>query len=426
MRITHAKQLLVACLLVAVPGMVFAQDNDKPAKAPNPSEWNQWRGAERTGFDTSKKWPKKIDSNNFKRVWRMEMGPSYSGPVIQGDIVFTTETKDKKFEVVTALNRKTVKRVCAQKWEGSRTVPFFAKSNGSWIRPTPAVSGNRIFVGGMRDLLVCLDSRTGEELWRIDFPKKYGTKNPDFGFVSSPLVHDGHVFVQAGGSFCKIKVEDGKVVWRSLNDGGGMYGSAFSSPYLTELNGKQQMLVQTRDKLTGVDLGSGQVLWSQKVPSFRGMNILTPTVFENSVFTSTYQNSSYMYSIGKTNDGMASRLKWQNPLRGYMSSPIIIDGHAYIHLQNRCLACIDLKTGKEKWKSKRFGKYMSLVAQGTRILALDEKGKLVLFNANPESFELVSTIKVSDEETWAHLAIHNNEVYIRELNAISKFEWSDN
>ena len=91
MRITHAKQLLVACLLAALPGMVFAQDNEKPAKAPNPSEWNQWRGAERTGFDTSKKWPKKIDSNNFKRVWRMEMGPSYSGPVIQGDIVFTMD-----------------------------------------------------------------------------------------------------------------------------------------------------------------------------------------------------------------------------------------------------------------------------------------------------------------------------------------------
>ena len=31
--------------------------------------------------------------------------------------------------------------------------------------------------------------------------------------------------------------------------------------------------------LAGVDPESGDVLWSQEVPAYRGMNILTPTVY---------------------------------------------------------------------------------------------------------------------------------------------------
>ena len=79
-------------------------------------------------------------------------------------------------------------------------VPFFAARNGSWIRSTPAVANGKVFVGGMRDHFLCLDAKTGEMVWEIDFPKKYGTALPDFGFASSPMTDDKHVYVQAGAS----------------------------------------------------------------------------------------------------------------------------------------------------------------------------------------------------------------------------------
>ena len=77
--------------------------------------------------------------------------------------MFTTETKDKKFEVVTAFDRKTGKELWRAQWEGAMTVPFFAKANGDWIRATPACDGESLFVAGMRDVLVCLDAQTGKE-----------------------------------------------------------------------------------------------------------------------------------------------------------------------------------------------------------------------------------------------------------------------
>ncbi|MFM2444024.1 MAG: outer membrane protein assembly factor BamB precursor, partial [Pseudomonadota bacterium] len=75
------------------------------------SSWPQWRGPNRDGHFTGPVWPEKLNTNHLKRIWRVDFGPSYSGPIVAGDRVFTTESKDKKFEVVTAFDRQTGKQL---------------------------------------------------------------------------------------------------------------------------------------------------------------------------------------------------------------------------------------------------------------------------------------------------------------------------
>jgi hypothetical protein len=72
---------------------------------------------------------------------------------------------------------------------------------------------------------------------------------------------------------------------------------------------------------------------------------------------------------------------------------------------------------------KTFGKYWSMAARGDRILALDQKGILYLIKANPEKLELLDQRKVSDQETWAHLAVRGNEIFVRELGAVAAYRW---
>ncbi|MCC7420764.1 MAG: PQQ-binding-like beta-propeller repeat protein, partial [Planctomycetaceae bacterium] len=164
------------------------------------------------------------------RLWRVELAPSYSGPVVSETAVFVTGTADKKTEVVMALDRKSGKELWRAEWPGAMSVPFFAASNGSWIRATPALDGDNLFVAGMRDVLAALDARTGKEQWRVDFVSEFNSPLPTFGFVSSPLVDGDWLYVQAGASVCKLEKATGKVVWRTLKDKGGMMASAFSSP----------------------------------------------------------------------------------------------------------------------------------------------------------------------------------------------------
>lgn len=388
--------------------------------------WPQWRGPDRTGeVKSGTAWPDSLDEDHLKLVWETALQPSYSGPLVVGNRVFVTQTVDKKNEVVLALERTTGKELWRSQWPGAMSVPFFAKSNGDWIRATPTYDDGLLFVAGMRDVLVCLDAESGATKWKVNFVEKFKAELPAFGFVCSPLVDGDFVYVQAGGGLVKLNKQTGETIWRTLDDGGGMNGSAFSSPIMTELQGKKQLLVQTRTSLAGVDPDQGSVLWKQEVPAFRGMNILTPTQYENGIFTSSYGGKSFLFEIQADGGQFSVAEKWNNKAQGYMSSPLLIGDHAYLHLRNQRFTCMDLRTGEEKWRTKPYGKYWSSVYKGNKILALDERGELLLIRANPDKFELLSQREVSSESAWAHLAVSGDEIYVRSLNGLHVYRWSD-
>ena len=78
-------QLLLATLVTAILIMVTS------ATTAAESDWPQWRGPTRDGQFTGPTWPEKLDTNQLRPLWRVELGPSYSGTIVVGDRVFTTE-----------------------------------------------------------------------------------------------------------------------------------------------------------------------------------------------------------------------------------------------------------------------------------------------------------------------------------------------
>jgi len=394
-----------------------------PAAAQSADTWPQWRGVDRTGEVKGPAWP--ADLEGVKEQWTVALAEGYPGPIVSKDKVFTVETKAKKDEIVRAFDRKTGKQLWEHSWAGSMKVPFFAAANGSWVRSTPAYDDGKLYVGGIQDVLVCLDAETGKPVWTVDFKKRFKSKQPSFGMVCSPMVIGDHVYIQAGGGFCKLDKKTGKTVWRGMDDGGGMFGSAFSSPILATINGREQLVVQTRTLLGGVDPETGKALWAKKIEAFRGMNILTPSVLDDKVFTSSYGGGSFMVDLSKSKDDKISpTFEWQNKTEAYMSTPIVVDGHAYMHLRNERMICMDLESGETKWKSpKAMGKYMSMAQQGNKILALTERGQLHLINATKQKLDIVSSKKVSQQQTWGHVAVAGNQIFVRELKGLKVFVW---
>ena len=428
MTLLRLRPLLVCLVFATLTPLPACGEEPAATPAPAAASWQQWRGAARDGLVAGAAWPDGLEQGRLEKLWRVELGPGYSGPVIAGDTVFVTETRDKKTEHVRCLDRQTGRELWQAGWDGAMTVPFFAASNGSWIRATPAVADGRIYVAGMRDLLVCLDAATGKEIWRVDFMTALESPLPAFGFVSSPLLLGDAVYVQAGGGFVKLDKATGKVVWRVMTDGGGMNGSAFSSPILTTLGGVPQILVQGREELAGIDPENGTILWKTPVEAFRGMNIVTPTVSDGKIFTTSYGGGSFLFALDATADKPTATSVWRNKIQGYMSTPIIRDGHAYVHLKNQRFACLDLTTGNEDWITTPFGRYWSMVAQGDRILALDETGDLRLIRATPEQYSQLGEAKVAETESWAHVAVADapgggTEIHVRDLSGITAWRW---
>ncbi len=412
-----AAPLIARLALIALAAMAGGSFHAETSGA-----WNQWRGPARDGSVPGQGWP--ADLERLEPLWRVELGKGYPGPIVAPDRVFVVETVDRKTVAARALDRRTGEVLWSRSWPGTGSVPFFAATNGDWVRSTPAWDGRTLFVGDMGEVLVALDGKTGAERWRVDFPARFKTGVPDFGFASSPLLLGDHVYVQAANSLVKLDKRTGATVWRALESPGRIQESgAFSSPVVARLAGKPQIVTLTREALHGVDPESGEVLWSQPVPSFRGMHILTPVVVGDAIFTSPYRQRSFLYTVRGTGETMQVEQTWDNKSTGYMSSPVVIDGHLYLHLANGRLECIELASGESRWRSSSLGKYWSMGHQGDKILALDQNGTLYLLRANPEAFELLDSRKVSDQETWGHLAVSGDQVFVRELQGIAAFRW---
>lgn len=390
------------------------------------TDWLQWRGPTRDGqiHKGARAWPATLTKANLKQIWSVPLAEGYSSPIVAGDRVFTVETKAKKNEIVRAFDRSSGKQLWETSWAGSMKVPFFAAKNGSWVRSTPACDGKTLFVGGMRDVFVALDAASGKIRWRADFPNEEKTPKPQFGFVSSPMLDKQHIYVQVGTALRKIRKSDGKTVWKALEDERAMFGSAFSSPTRATVGGRDQILVQTRMLLAGVSPADGKVLWSNPVKAFRGMNILTPTPLGNKIFTASYGGGTFLYGVSTKAGKQSSTQLWNDPIEGNMSSPLVVDGKVYLHGRDKRFHCLDPASQKVLWSSnKTFGDYWSMVANGKRILALDDRGDLLLIEASPAGYKEISKIEVSGRSTWAHLTVCGNEIYIRDLKGLTAYRW---
>ena len=76
------------------------------------------------------------------------------------------------------------------------------------------------------------------------------------------------------------------------------------------------------------------------------------------------------------------------------------------------------------WRVELGPIYSGPIVSGDRILPLDRTGTLHLLGANQERFDLLNKRKSSDNDTWAHLAVADDQLFVRELNALTAFRWS--
>ncbi|MEM9827445.1 MAG: PQQ-binding-like beta-propeller repeat protein [Planctomycetota bacterium] len=410
-RLSNARYAVTCVLAVCLSATATADD------------WNQWRGPSRDSSVTTENWPSSL-SGTLKLGWEQALDASYSGPVVQGGVVYTTETVDDEYERVTAFNLEDGEKIWSTRWEGAINVPFFAASNGSWIRSTPAVTPDALVVFGIRDVLVCLDPETGDEKWRVDFAKVLGSNRPAFGAVCSPIIDGDAVYVQTGGPTVKLSLADGSVTWKTLESGPNMMsGGAFSSPIIATINGQRQLVVQTRMELAGVNLETGGVLWKEPIEAFRGMNILTPTVIGNRVYTAAHSGRSQLFEVDKSDtSGWGIREAWNQKIQGYMSSPVVIEDTIYIHAKNQRLSALDLTDGEVLWTSRPMGKYQSMIRRDKQILVLDQNGELLLLNHNREKLDIADRMKVADD-SWAHLAIAGRSLIVRDLKALKVYDF---
>ena len=98
-------------------------------------------------------------------------------------------------------------------------------------------------------------------------------------------------------------------------------------------------------------------------------------------------------------------------MRNHMNSSVLWKGHLYGADENQ-LRCLDWATGQVKWTDKALGKGSLMIADG-KIIALSERGELMVAETSPEGFKPISRAQVIGGKCWSVPVLAIGKIYCR-------------
>jgi outer membrane protein assembly factor BamB len=219
------------------------------------SDWPQFRGPNCTGHDADTK-PLPTEIGPTKNViWKTELLPGHSSPVVIGDRIYVTAVHDKQLATI-AIERDTGKIL----WTVEAPSSTLEKVHkiGSHAQSSPVADDERVISFFGSSGLFCYDHK-GEPVWE----RRMGPFSNDFGAGSSPVLvgdwvilcqdHDQHSFLEA------INKKTGKTVWKTERSD---FLRGYCTPVIWESNGRKQIVVAGTLRVAGYDLETGKEVWT--------------------------------------------------------------------------------------------------------------------------------------------------------------------
>jgi outer membrane protein assembly factor BamB len=271
---------------------------------------------------------------------------------------------------------------------------------------TPATDGQRIVAMFGSEGLFCFDME-GRRLWHKDLGKlhagPYDSPGMQWGFASSPVLHDGKVVVQCDTlteQFLAVfDATDGRELWRTKRS----EVTAWSTPIVAASAGRKQIIVNGWKLIGGYDFDTGRELW--RMSEGGDIPVASPILAGDLVIlTSGHGKFRPMRAVrlnatgditpremGATNQFVA----WCHPRKGnYLQTPIAVGDLLFGCLDNGVVTCFDVKTGKLHYEERigtgNQGFSASPVAASGHLYFTGEQGDVLVLAAT-NKFSVLAT-----------------------------------
>jgi outer membrane protein assembly factor BamB len=156
------------------------------------ADWANWRGPNHNGSTEAAGLPVKF-SKTENIAWKVAMpGPSAATPIILGDKVFVSSTDPKAKELLAlCLDRRTGKEL----WRRVVGAGYQLDNRSNYASPSPVTDGEVVtFFYGNGDLATF--DLNGKKLWAKKIQAEENGFAFQWTFSSSPLLHDGILYLQ--------------------------------------------------------------------------------------------------------------------------------------------------------------------------------------------------------------------------------------
>jgi outer membrane protein assembly factor BamB len=413
-----------------------------------PLNWPQFRGSDATGIADGQNPPITWDVKTGTNVrWKTPIpGLGHSCPVVWGDRVFLTtalsgdpnpKVRTGNYGDVESVNdttKHTWQVLCLDRDTGKvlwiRTafegVPKIKRHlKGSQANCTPATDGKRLVACFGPEGLYCYDL-DGQLLWKRDLSTIDSSfaieREYEWGFGSSPVIHDGLVILQfdlSHDSFlAAYSLEDGSQVWSTPRD----EIPSWSTPTVWRNSQRTEIVTNAAQYARGYDPATGKELW--RLAKKSEITVPTPVPAGDLVFVvSGNRPIQPIFAIKpgasadiSLKDGQSSsaHIAWSK-LRGgpYMPTPIVYGPHLYICSNAGVVTCYEAATGKEVYRERIGGESYtaSPVAADGRLYFVSEQGDVRVVKAGAE-FELLAVNDMGDV-CMAAPAISGGMLFVR-------------
>jgi outer membrane protein assembly factor BamB len=401
------------------------------------ADWPQWRGPDRT--DVSKetgllqKWP----AQGPPLAWTYDQtGLGYSGPAIVGNRLYIMGTRERT-EFVFALDAETGKPIWA-----TQVGPIMTWKGNSWgdgPRSTPTVDGDRLYALGSQGELVCLDVADGRKVWSQNLFDTFhghvmdnsGKEKVGWGYCEGVLVDGDKVVCSPGGDeglLLALDKKTGQTIWRSKEV---KSKAPYSSIIAAEVGGIRQYIQTAEKGAVGVAANDGRLLWQAprnnddliiRTPIFHNNYLLLP---EGLAGTSIGAGS---YVVQLNVDGQqikAEKLFANKRMKNEMGGMVLVGEHVYGYADGSGWVCAEFqkKKGDFLWEEKRkLGKGSVTFADGQLYCFCEDDGTAALIEAKPTKFTENGRFKIPREtknrtpsgKIWSHPVVANGRLYLRD------------
>ncbi len=242
---------------------------------------------------------------------------------------------------------------------------------------TPAIVGDRVYVGVLGGDLICLSLKSGEQIWSY---RSIESKNPkEFapGFQASPTVTAASVYIgDEDGWYHAVDRATGKQRWKfetkgeivsstSIVGDRLIFGSYDSSLYcLNAKDGSKVWQVETQDRVNGspavsgdftfvtgcdehlrvINIESGQEEYAMNLETYL---IASPAVIGDMLYVGTY--AAEVIAVNWKAQQVVWRYKDPQREFPYHASAAVTDQFVVVGGRDKQLHCIDRKTGDGIW-----------------------------------------------------------------------------
>jgi len=377
----------------------------------------QWRGPNRDGIynetDLLKSWPE----GGPRLIWHFdELGDGHSSASVTSGRVYTTGMHNGIGYLFSFSSEGKLV------WK----IPYGEEWSESYqgTRSTPLVYDGKIYIMSATGKLICRNADNGDFIWSIDLIKDLKGINIRWGMTENLLIDGNKIFCTAGGEINNVVAFDkntGKVIWSSKGKG---EASAYCSPALLKLQGRNVFVTHTENSIIGLDAGNGKLLWSIDQPNRYSVHANIPVFRDGYLYcVSGYGKGGVKLKVAS--DGSSVQELWRSvSIDNRIGSFVISDGRIYGSDDNgKAWYCLDWSTGKDLFSEKITAKGNIISADGM-LYCYGETGEMVLVQPLASGFKKAGLLKVpyGSAQHWAHPVIANGRLFIRHGNSLMVYD----